>query len=127
MEKLFYNLSEEEFSKGRKILLWGFSGLFFLGGISGGIMSAKLTHTIGAADCGAGIPFFNWSTVAGDIRMAHFFTLHGLQLIPVFAAIALSVAKENATRLVAIFTFAYLAFCLWLHWLALNGLALISV
>lgn len=32
MENLFCNLSEEEFSKSRKILLWGFSGLFFLAG-----------------------------------------------------------------------------------------------
>jgi len=32
MEKLYYNLSEEEFSKGRKILLWIFAGLFFLAG-----------------------------------------------------------------------------------------------
>lgn len=32
MENLFYNLSEEEFSKGRKILLWGFAFLFFLAG-----------------------------------------------------------------------------------------------
>jgi hypothetical protein len=40
MEKLFYNLSEEEFSKGRKILLWGFSGLFFLGGIA--VLTASL-------------------------------------------------------------------------------------
>ena len=33
MEKVYYNLSEEEFSKGRKILLWGFAGLFFLAGL----------------------------------------------------------------------------------------------
>ncbi len=33
MENLYYNLSEEEFSKGRKILLWVFSGLFFLAGV----------------------------------------------------------------------------------------------
>lgn len=33
MENLHYNLSEEEFSKGRKILLWGFSVLFFLAGL----------------------------------------------------------------------------------------------
>lgn len=32
MENLFCNLSEEDFSKSRKILLWGFSGLFFLAG-----------------------------------------------------------------------------------------------
>jgi hypothetical protein len=33
MEKLFYNLSEEEYTKGRKILLWVFVASFFLGGV----------------------------------------------------------------------------------------------
>jgi hypothetical protein len=33
MENLNYNLSEQEFSKGRKILLWGFSLLFFIAGL----------------------------------------------------------------------------------------------
>jgi len=30
MENLYFNLSEEEFSKGRKVLIWSFSFLFFL-------------------------------------------------------------------------------------------------
>jgi hypothetical protein len=33
MEKLFYNLSEEEFTKGRKILIWVFFAAFFIGGV----------------------------------------------------------------------------------------------
>lgn len=33
MESINYNLSETEFSKGRKILLWIFTSLFFIGGI----------------------------------------------------------------------------------------------
>ena len=33
MENLYYNLSEEEFSKGRKLLIWGFGGLFFISGV----------------------------------------------------------------------------------------------
>lgn len=33
MENLYYNLSEEEFSKSRKILLWIFVLLFFLAGV----------------------------------------------------------------------------------------------
>lgn len=33
MEQLYFNLSEEEFTKGRKILLWIFAGLFFLAGL----------------------------------------------------------------------------------------------
>jgi len=32
MEKLFYDLSKQEFSSGRKALLWIFSGVFFLAG-----------------------------------------------------------------------------------------------
>lgn len=34
MENLNYNLSEAEFSKSRKILLWGFSALFFIAGMA---------------------------------------------------------------------------------------------
>ena len=33
MEKLYYDLSEEEFTTGRKILLWVFCSLFFIGGM----------------------------------------------------------------------------------------------
>lgn len=33
MENLYYNLSEQEFTKGRKILLWIFASLFFLAGM----------------------------------------------------------------------------------------------
>lgn len=34
MENLFYDLSEQEFSKGRKILLWIFSGIFLFAGVA---------------------------------------------------------------------------------------------
>jgi hypothetical protein len=44
MEKLYTNLSEEEFSKGRKVLLWIFSSLFFLAGIWVLILSLVLGH-----------------------------------------------------------------------------------
>ncbi len=40
MENLYYNLSEEEFSGSKKILLWSFATLFFLGGIY--ILAASL-------------------------------------------------------------------------------------
>ena len=34
MENLYYDLSEPEFSRGRKILLWVFSSIFFLAGMA---------------------------------------------------------------------------------------------
>ena len=44
MENLHYNLSEEEFSKGKKALLWIFAGLFFLAGVYVLITSLVLGH-----------------------------------------------------------------------------------
>jgi len=44
MENLYYNLSKEEFSTGRKLLLWGFAGLFFLAGVYVLLISLVFGH-----------------------------------------------------------------------------------
>ena len=44
MENLYYNLSEEEFSKSRKILLWGFAAFFFLAGVYVLVVSLVIGH-----------------------------------------------------------------------------------
>lgn len=72
-------------------LTWGMRlGLvaIILAAAEGGYMSVILSHSVGAVDGGPGIPLFNWSTVAGDLRVAHFFGMHGFQAIPFFALIA---------------------------------------
>ncbi len=110
-------------------LLWAWrAGLifFFLGGISGGAMSAMLRHTIGMDDGGPGLPLMNWSTVAGDIRTAHFFMLHGLQAMPLAAIVFMKLSQDNAKYLVVIFSIIFFGFCVWLHWLAFQGLPLFS-
>ena len=61
--------------------------IFLVGNAIGGYMLARGSHTVGAADGGPGLPFVNWSVIAGDLRIAHFIAIHAIQIVPLFAYI----------------------------------------
>lgn len=51
----------------------------------GFIMGSLSKHTIGAADGTAGLPITNWSKKHGDLRIAHFFGIHAIQVVPLIS------------------------------------------
>jgi hypothetical protein len=61
-------------------------------------MLARGTHTVGAGDGGPGLPFVNWSTIGGDLRIAHFIAIHAIQIVPLFAYILSQMAPIPAVR-----------------------------
>lgn len=95
----------------------------------GGQMIGRMAHNVGVADGGPGLPLVNWSTIAGDLRVAHFFGLHGLQLIPLFAFLVTSKWKtKQRNQLIATIVFGLL-FAGWIaftYYQAKQGLPLLK-
>src|SRR5580765_463171 len=72
--------------------------IFLAGNAIGGYMLSRGSHTVGAADGGPGLPFVNWSTIGGDLRIAHFIAIHAIQIVPLFAYILSQMAPIPAVK-----------------------------
>ena len=95
----------------------------------GGYMSGINSHNVGGAIGEAGLPILNWSTLFGDLRVAHFFGIHSLQIIPLFGYF---IAKNNtnyslSSKYIWFFSILYFAFVSFTLWQALMGMAFIKV
>ena len=99
--------------------------IFILGAISGRFMVAHAAPTVGAADGGRGLWFLNWSTDAGDLRVAHFFTLHALQAVPLLTLL-LPLHQRQRKIPVILIAGSYAIFCIFLHVQALSENPFIS-
>jgi hypothetical protein len=87
-------------------------------------------HTVGGADGGPGLPGVGWSTQHGDLRIAHFLGLHGLQLLPLFGWFLLRrntiQSARNQIRMAFAATASYIGLIGILTWQALRGQSVIA-
>ena len=92
-------------------------------------------HTVGRADGGPGLPFLGWSTVAGDLRPAHFIGMHAVQLLPLLAMGLAWLGARRANRLadegvrgrvVLTAAVAYTAFVGLVFWQAVRGESIVQ-
>ncbi|NNE14019.1 MAG: hypothetical protein HKN51_03530 [Saprospiraceae bacterium] len=88
--------------------------IVFFGSWIGGQMIGQMAHNVGVADGGPGLPLVNWSTIAGDLRVAHFFGLHGLQIVPIFAFLISNKWKTSERNQILIVTIFGLVYILWI-------------
>jgi hypothetical protein len=110
--------------------IWGIRlgvAMFLLASLQGAVIVANDAHSVPGPDGGAGLPFVNWSTTQGDLRVAHFFGMHAMQALALLGFF-LDRAKVLAARNLVVATgILWLAITGGLLMMALQGRPLISL
>lgn len=110
--------------------IWGIRlglALFILASLQGGLIVANDAHTVGAPDGGPGLPFVNWSTEYGDLRIAHFFGMHALQALPLLGFLLDKVNSKAARNVVMAASVLWVVIMGGLLMIALQGRPLLAL
>jgi hypothetical protein len=86
--------------------------LFVVFSFFGGYMSVINSHNVGVEMGKEGLTFINWSTQFGDLRVAHFFGIHSLQIIPLLGFYVSNKIQneERSKTIIWFFSLLYFAF-----------------
>jgi hypothetical protein len=118
----------------RHAIGWGLLVTCVLGNLTGGVLGERTRsggHWVGGtANDGVGMAIVNWSRDGGDLRVAHFFALHAMQILPALA-LALFIMRPAMTqtagkRWVWLMSAGFSVFCLFTLWQALRGVPFLA-
>lgn len=107
--------------------IWlGFGLAFLLTFVTAGYMSFVGGHHVGLhPQGGATLPLVGWSGVTGDLRPAHFFSLHAMQVLPLLGLWLDRRDGEASVRKVRLAAFGYVALTLAVFGQAVMGMPLV--
>lgn len=78
----------------RPAIIWGMI-LFLLGNLTGFLMVQNFSAVTGDPVTGTAWFITHWFPAAGDFRIAHFFGLHGIQLLPLTAFLTFKLNRDS--------------------------------
>ncbi|WP_158516267.1 ABA4-like family protein [Bosea vaviloviae] len=105
---LAYGLARRDATPMPEVLRWslvaGLALTCIFGLLSGALLGSSATgHYVGTQPAPhPAVPFFGWSLAIGDLRVAHFFGLHALQIIPAIGLLLWLAMRQARAGLVVL-------------------------